>query len=104
MRGFHYQNGPSHFYFGVDFDSKPALEFMCGTTAQLARGALKKADNPISDVVQQHLSGAIMGMVVHLNGLQVEEGPLAMLLPFLQTVLGDVNTIAYKPTNKPSRR
>jgi hypothetical protein len=97
--GFAYQNGADAFYFGVK-TTQVGKQFYSGTTSELASASLMPAQNPMSAEARKHLDGATMGMVVNLNGLVGDDGLFGQVLPLLNSLLGDVNTIAYKNVNR----
>ena len=94
-----YQNGADAFFFGVK-TTQDGKQFYSGTTSELASASLMPAQNPMSAEARKHLEGATMGMVVNLNGLVSDDGLFGQVLPLLNSLLGDVNTIAYKNVNR----
>ena len=75
-------------------------QFYSGTTSELASASLMPAQNPMSAETRKHLEGAMMGLVVNLNGLVSDDGTFGQVLLLLNSLLGDVNTIAYKNVNR----
>ena len=97
--GYAYQNGADAFYFGVK-TMQDRKQFYSGTTSELASASLMSAQNTLPAEARKHLEGATMGMVVNLNGLVSDDGLFGHVLPLLNSLLGDVNTIAYKNVNR----
>jgi hypothetical protein len=97
--GYAYQNGADAFYFGVK-TTQDGKQFYSGTTSELASASLMPAQNPMPAEARKHLDGATMGMLVNLNGLVGDDGLFGQVLPLLNSLLGDVNTIAYKNVNR----
>lgn len=88
---YYYTDGKTSFYFGVSDD----MQFFSGSDELTAEYSIKPSNHPISQDIQQMVSGQKLAMVVNLAKSGSGNDAVSTVSSLLTPIFGNINSIVY---------